>query len=107
MCTDVIFENHEIFHYGDCKFDRSNFRKLLGFAMRGNHFMLDGKIYEQIDGVAMGSPPQGPSLANLFMCFLENRYLNDCPSQFKPVLNRRYVDDTFCLFKDKSEIYFF
>ena len=63
----------------DCKFDRSKFRKLLAFAVRGNHSMFDGKLYDQTDGVAMGSP-LGPSLANIFMSFLENRYLNNCAS---------------------------
>ena len=104
LCTDVIFDNRDTFCYSDCKVDRSNFCKLLGFAVRANHFMFGGNLYDQIDGVAIGSPLD-PSLANIFMCFLEYRYLNDCPTQFKPVLHRRYVDDTFCLFKDKQDIY--
>ena len=49
----------------------------------------------------MGSP-LGPSLANMFMCDLESKFLDDCPSQFKPIIYRRYVDDTFCLFKNKE-----
>ena len=36
----------------------------------------------------------GPSLANTFMCDLERKFLDDCPSQFKPIIYRRYVDDT-------------
>ena len=38
------------------------------------------------------------------MCALEKRYLNDCPTQFKPVLYRRYVDDTFCLFNRRDDV---
>ena len=68
--------------------------------------MFDGKLYDQVDGVAMGSP-LGPTLANVFMCFLEDKYLSECPSQLKPVLYHRYVDDTFCLFKEKNDIYLF
>ena len=54
----------------------------------------------------MGSP-LGPTLANIFMSVLEKGYLNNCPSEFKPVLYRRYVDDTFCLFRNRDHVYSF
>ena len=101
LCTDLVFENRQCFEYEECKFYRNNFSKLLSFAVKDNHFMFNGKLYDQIDGVAMGSP-LGPTFANVFMCFLEDKYLSECPSQFKPALYRRYVDDTFCLFKEKA-----
>ena len=34
------------------------------------NFQFDGQLYEQREGVAMGSP-LGPLLANVFMCHLE------------------------------------
>ena len=71
--------------------------------MKDTHFVFNGQLFDQIDGVAMGSP-LGPSLANIFMCMLEQRYLNECPSEFKPVLYRWYVDDTLCLFRSRSDI---
>ena len=40
-------------------------RKLLEFATKKSHFLFDGKYYDQIDGVAMGSP-LGP-VANIFV----------------------------------------
>ena len=40
----------------------------------------------------------GPTLANVFMCHFENIWLENCPTQFKPVVYRSYVDDTFLLF---------
>ena len=49
----------------------------------------------------MGSP-LGPILANAFMCYWEKKWLEDCPIQFKPMLYRRYVDDTFLLFKSSE-----
>ena len=55
-----------------------------------NHFMFNSKYYEQVDGVAMGSPV-GPALANIFMISYD---FND----FKHVLHRRYVDDIVTLF---------
>ena len=39
--------------------------------------IFDGQYYDQIDGVAMGSP-LGPVSANIFMCDLEEKWvLND------------------------------
>ncbi|MCV6629075.1 MAG: hypothetical protein OIF50_04360 [Flavobacteriaceae bacterium] len=47
-------------------------------------------MYEQVDGVAMGSP-LGPLMANVFMCHLEDKLTRD---GVMPTLYRRYVDDT-------------
>lgn len=43
--------------------------------------------------------PLGPTLANAFLCFNETTWLQNCPSSFKPVLYKRYVDDIFLLFE--------
>ena len=58
-------------------------------------------MFKQTDGMAMGSP-LGPTFANIFMCHLEDLFLQQCPCSFKPVFYKRYVDDTFVLFKDRS-----
>jgi len=39
---------------------------LFSFATAETHFLFKGVFYDQIDGVAMGSP-LAPDLANLFM----------------------------------------
>ena len=103
LCVDLLFADCDTLEYKDCKFNRTQFRKLLNFAVKDTHFVFNGQLFDQIDGVAMGSP-LGPSLANIFMCILEQRYLDECPSEFKPILYRRYVDDTFCLFRSRSDI---
>jgi hypothetical protein len=54
-----------------------------------------------VDGVAMGLP-LAPSLANAFMCHHEDNWLRECPLNFKPLYYRRYVDDTFVLFKTEQ-----
>ena len=78
-------------------FDRSEFTKLLSISVKNCHFIFNGKIYQQIDGVAMGSP-LGPLFANIFMSFHEKSWIHNCPSAFKPLMYRRYVDDCFLLF---------
>ena len=65
--------------------------------------MFNGVYYSQIDAVAMGSP-LGPTLANLFLAYHEENWLNDCPIQFKPTYYRRYVDDIFLMFQERSHI---
>ena len=54
----------------------------------------------------MGSP-LGPTLATAFLCHFEKNWLNECPSQFKPVVYKRYVDDIFVLFKSKEHLKLF
>ena len=47
--------------------------------------------------------PLGPTFANLFLCYYEKIWLQDCPTEFKPVFYRRYIDDTYVLFKKQDE----
>ena len=58
-------------------------------------FQFDGKLYEQIDGVAMGSP-FGPLMANAFLCSIEEKLEQD---NKLPEFYRGYVDDTFAMMK--------
>ena len=59
--------------------------------------MFNGKIYRQIDGVAMGSP-LGPVLANIFMSELESLLIPRLRDDVD--LWYRYVDDTFAFVRD-------
>ena len=63
--------------------------------------LTDNKTFQQIDGVAMGSP-LGPTLANIFMCHHEQQWLDNCPTKIKPQLYQRFVDDTFLLFNNQQ-----
>ena len=47
--------------------------------------------------------PLGPTLANIFMCHHEQSWLQNCPSNFKPVHYFRYIDDTCLFFKTKQD----
>ena len=59
-------------------------------------FQFDGKLYEQIEGVAMG-PPLGPLMANTFLCSIEEKLEQD---NKLPEFYRRYMDDTFATMKN-------
>ena len=78
---------------------RSVFKGLLEFATKKSHFIFEGDYYDQIDGVAMGSP-LGPVLANIFMCHFEEKWVFN--SIGRPSIWFRYVDDTFTLFDSKG-----
>ena len=82
---------------------KRHFIKLLTHATKSSCFIFNGSYYSQIDGVAMGSP-LGPTLANLFLAYYEEKWLNDCPVQFKPKFYRRYVDDIFLLFEKQDQV---
>ena len=94
----ILTENPNI------KLSKDNLKELFLIATAQTHFLFQGNYYDQIDGVAMGSP-LAPVLANLFMGHHERIWLRqyDGPAIY---FYRRYVDDTFCLFnneKDASE----
>ena len=82
---------------------KSSFYKLLKITMFESIFIFDGKFYEQCDGVAMGST-LASTLANVFMRHFENIWLENCPSLFKPIVYRRFVDDKFLLFRSKDHV---
>ena len=65
--------------------------------------MFEGKFYNYVDGVAMGSP-LGPVLANHFMGYQEQECLQSFEEYEVIFLYRRYVDDIICLFNSRSDI---
>ena len=48
--------------------------------------------------------PIEPTFANIFLCVHEILWLEKCPSEFRPVIYKRYVDDTFLLFQNINQI---
>ncbi|KXJ27451.1 hypothetical protein AC249_AIPGENE2604 [Exaiptasia diaphana] len=60
--------------------------ELLELATKDQLFQYNRALYEQKDGVGMGSP-LGPLMANAFLCHIEEQL--DVPDFY-----RRYVDDT-------------
>ena len=101
-CVSDLFSN--TFYSG--KLSRKELYELLKLETTESSFIFDNKLHKQVDGVARGSP-LGPTLANAFLCHYEKIWLNECPSQFKPVIYKRCVDDIFVLFKSKEHLKFF
>jgi hypothetical protein len=99
ICTKLLFQENDTVH----GMNREDFKQLLSIATTESFILFDNEFYQQIDGVAMGSP-LGPTLANIFLCFHEKKWLSDCPCEFKPVYYQRYVDDIFLLFNNSGSI---
>ena len=58
--------------------------------------LFDQEFYKQHDGVAMGSP-LGPTLANVFLCYHEKIWLQNCPSEFKIALSYNILSEAVLL----------
>ena len=97
ICNTLFPTGNEYFH----NFCKSDFHTFLKLVVSDTLFVFDRTYYTQKDGVAMGSP-LGPTFANIFLSHHEQKWLEECPSSFKPTAYFRYVDDTFTIFKDRS-----
>ena len=93
IIVNKAFENATLYH----GFSVFQLRKLLCLGVKNGHFLFNNSLYEQVDGVAMGSP-LGPLFANIFLAFHERSWLTNCPLEFKPLFFRRYIDDSFFCF---------
>ena len=102
ICTDLAFDGTNVF----LGLTKSVFKSLLEICVKDVLFIFNDELYKQIDGVAMGSP-LGPIFANLFLCYYEKLWLEKCPLDFRPILYRRDVDDTFVIFKKKEHAILF
>jgi len=69
LAVDCVFSE-----IPDIKLSKDNLRELSLFATAQTHILFQGNYYDQIDGVAMGSP-LGPVPANLFMAHHERNWL--------------------------------
>ncbi|CAF1614524.1 unnamed protein product [Adineta ricciae] len=81
---------------------RNDFAALLRVATSETHFIFDGKMYVQHNGVAMGAP-LAPIIADIFMSHLEES-LMDRLRQSGVCEWHRYVDDTFVLLEPSTVV---
>ena len=96
ILADKAFNDDWFNKTHELNLSRDQLIELLNAATKNQLFQFNGNLYEQTDGVAMGSP-LGPLLANVFMCSIEDKLDQDgkLPSYY-----RRYVDDTFTIMPD-------
>jgi hypothetical protein len=92
--------NDESFLFHDL--DKKAMRKLLIFCTQESHFQFNGVYYDQIDGVAMGSP-LGPLFANVFMSEFERKHMAQL-KELGVIKWFRYVDDVFATMSDKKQV---
>ena len=75
------------------------FIQLMQGATKSVQFSFDDVMYQQVDGLAMGSP-LGPALANVFVEFYRRKLFEKIS---RPLYYCRYVDDTLAIFQNASE----
>ena len=66
ICANTFFENMEKIEV----LSKTEFKELLPLATKESYFIFNRKLYEQVDGVVMGSP-LGPTLTNVFLVHFE------------------------------------
>jgi len=96
IVANFIYSDNQTSHP---QIQKNAFIKLLKDATQGM-FLYNNKLYQQIDGVAMGSP-LGPTLASFFLANMENKIFKTL-HDFYPKLYLRYIDDIFVVFEDES-----
>ena len=94
LAVKLILENNS-----ELKITRKELKELFVFSTSKTNFIFDGVIYDQIDGIAMGSP-LAPTLANLFMGYNEGKWLSEFEGA-GPKFYTRYVDDIFAVFENE------
>ena len=70
LSINLLF-NHE----PNLNITRKELKKLFPFAILQTYFVFNSRFYNQIDGIAIGSP-LAPVLANIFIGFHESKWLN-------------------------------
>ena len=91
--ANKAFTNNWFKTTNDLNLTKTDLGDLLSVATKGQLFQFNGALYEQTDGVAMGSPVD-PLLANVFMSHIEENLEREGKL---PSFYRRYVDHTLTI----------
>ena len=65
--------------------------------------LFDNDYYKQHNGVVVGAQ-LGPTFANIFLCVHAIIWIEKFPSEFRPVIYKRYADDTLLLYQNINQI---
>ena len=74
-------------------------KEMLLLCAKDVHFLFQDEIYQETDGVAMGSS-FGPILPGIFVVELETTIVPTLDNLLRKW--KRYVDDTYCIVKTDS-----
>ena len=89
IVLNELFPNSDSIVLG---FNKKLFFEVLQLCTKDNLFLLNSETF------------LADTLADIFMGFHEQVWLNNCPIKSKPVFYRRYVDDTILIFRSSSHI---
>jgi hypothetical protein len=93
----VNIANEILFNKSDNILENEEIMKLITTCTSQNYFIFNEKFYEQISGLAMGSP-LSPLLADIFMDRFEQNLFKNLPKNMNKIgYWFRYVDDIICL----------
>ena len=95
---EIVYElmNEDIDLEKRTKWKPDSIMKLMKICVSTTYFTFRGKIYQQVDGLAIGAPTSG-FLADIFMYRLEMRALNTFA--MAPRVWERFVDDIYAVIK--------
>ena len=99
ICVNELFKGNSSIH----GLNKKQIIEMLSLTTKESILLFEMAYYTQVVRVAIRSPP-GPALANAFLFQHDTKRLNDCPEKFKAVFYKRYVDDTFVLFKGPEHV---
>lgn len=83
-----------------CK-NRNELKQLLLICTKDSHFIFNGNIYSQQEGIAMGSP-LGPLYADVYMNYVAHELKEKLISNGM-IYYKRFVDDSFVLIKENAD----
>ena len=98
ICLDLLFPIADSLVIG---LPKKFLKSMLELSVHNSFFTFNSKFYKQTEGLGMGLP-LGPTFANIFMCFHETKWLSDCPTEYRHIFYKRYIDDTFLLFRNET-----
>ena len=78
---DICLDECERLNIIPFNLTRKQFKSFLDISVKESIFIFGDQLFKQVDGVAMGSP-LGPTLANLFLCYHESKWLSYCSEDF-------------------------
>ena len=79
ICVDMVYNKRKNVKV----MLKRHFKQLLMLSVKSSFSLFNGVYFKQIDSIVMGSP-LGPTLANIFLTYCEDSWLDNFPTQFRP-----------------------